>query len=179
MADWQDPNEDTEEDLEYFSEVLADYEPTGKEPKFFKIEELELSAASLGEMRVDDLIASHVRLRDQLGTDRKSYKQREARVKLQMSVISMHLRNRGDLAGVDSFKTDKGTAYRKTSEKFKIQDWALTAAYVLKTGYIHMLQKRVSPNAVKEIRELEGLPPGIEVTTEIEFAVRAPTARAK
>jgi len=178
-GDWIDPNEETDEDLEYFSEVLADFEPTGREPKFFKVSELDLTPAQLNEMKVDELIKTYIDLRNQMGTDRKCYKQREARMKLQMSVVSMHLRNKGDLAGVDSFKTPQGTAYRKTSEKFKIQDWAATSQYVLQTGYIHILQKRVSPNAVKEVRDLEGLPPGIEVTTEVEFAVRSPTARAK
>jgi len=178
MADWQDTNEETEEEAGYFSEVLAEFDDNGKGPKFFKLDTLELSPESMSEMKVDELIKIYVDARNQLGTDRKAYKQREAKIKLHMSVISMHLRNKGDMAGVDSFKTTAGTAYRKITEKFTIGDWDATSEYVLRTGNIHMLQKRVSPNAVKEIRSVDGaLPPGIDVLEEVEFAVRSPTAR--
>jgi len=178
---WVDPN-DADEDDEYFSELDSDdIEYTGKEPRFLKIDSLETPPAELSALGVDKLIEMYRAERDQLATDRKGYKAREARVKLHLSIISMVLRDRADLAGgVDTFATPSGTAFRNKKEFFKVSDWTDFSSYVLKTGNVQLLQKRVSPNAVKELREAEGqLPPGIENRVEVEFSVRSPTARKR
>lgn len=178
---WVDPNE-VDEDDEYFSELDADdIEYTGKEPRFLKIETLDTAPNDLTTMGVDQLIQMYRDERDQLATDRKGYKAREARVKLHLSIISMVLRDRADaVGGVDTFATPAGTAFRNKKEFFKVSDWTDFSSYVLKTGNVHLLQKRVSPNAVKELRETEGsLPPGIENRVEVEFSVRSPTARKR
>ena len=179
-ADWRDPNEESEEDGEYFSEILEGAEETGLEPKFVKIGSMNPDLVNLNEMKVDELIATYIHARNQLATDRKGYKQREESVKTHMSIISMLLRDKGDIAGVDSFATAAGTAYRNKKETFRVGVWDDLAKYVLETGNIHILQKRVSPNAIKEIREQTGsVPTGAEQVLTEEFAVRSPTARAK
>lgn len=175
MAEWQDPDE---ADDEYFAEIADDVNLTGKEPRFVKIEALDKPPAELSDMTVADLIQLYRNLRDQLATDRAGWKARESRVKTHLLIISMQLRDRGDKLGVDSFATANGTAYRNTKEKFPISDWAALSKWVLETGNVHVLQKRVSSAAVKDIRETEdALPPGVDCLPEIEFAVRSPTAR--
>lgn len=179
-ADWRDPSEESEEDGEYFSEILEGAEETGFEPKFVAIPSMATDSATLAQMKVDELISTYIKARNQLATDRKAYKQREERVKTHMSIISMLLRDRGDIAGVDSFATAEGTAYRNRKETYRVAVWDEVAKYVLETGNIHILQKRVSPNAVKEIRDEAGeAPPGLEHVVTEEFAVRSPTARAR
>lgn len=179
---WQDPNEEVEgeDDPDYFAEVTED-ELTGKEPKFVKIPSMALVPVELDGMRVDALIQTYIDARNQLATDRKAYKAREAKVKLHLSMISMMLMDKADKAGgVDTLATDKGTAYRKVKETFSVSNWDDLVAYVKISGNFSVLQKRVSPNAVKEVREQEGeLPGGIEPRVEVEFAVRSPTASRK
>lgn len=175
MSDW---NGDDDDDDDYFSEVEADYEPTGKEPKFVLAQILTMSPVQLDEMKVDELVKLYRETRDQLGTDRKGYKSREAKMKTAMSVISMILRDRGDKLGVDTFSTAYGTAFRNKKEKFTIDNWTDFTAYLDRTKNFQALQKRVSPNAIKEIRELEGaVPPGVASLEEVEFSVRAPSKR--
>lgn len=178
---WQDPLDVDEEDDGYFAETLDDAELTGAEPRFIRIESMSLMPTQLDGLRVDELITMYIAARNQLATDRKGYKSREEAVKNHLRTISAVLMNRADsIGGVDSFATDKGTAFRKTKETFKVSDWAELTKYVISTGNFSILQKRVSPNAVKEVREQDGcLPNGIEPHVEVEFAVRSPSASRK
>lgn len=178
---WQDPLDSEDDDDDYFAEVIDDSELTGKEPRFVRIDSMALANVELENKRVDELIATYITARNQLATDRKGYKAREAKVKLHLQMISLMLMNKADQAGgVDTLATDKGTAYRKVKETFSVSNWEDLCEYVKLTGNFSVLQKRVSPNAVKEVREQEGeLPGGIEPRVEVEFAVRSPTASRK
>lgn len=175
-VDWDETDGDEEG---YYSELEADdVEFTGKEPKFVLVPSSKLTPAQLDECKIDELIKHYRTARDQLATDRKGYKAREAKIKLHLSTISAILRNRADLAGgVDSFATPEGTAFRKIKEFFRVGDWDTLSQYVLETGHIHLLHKRVSAVAAREIKQGTGsLPPGVEYTEEVDFVVRAPTA---
>lgn len=186
-----DEQGDDGEGDDYFAEFMEDAELTGKEPRFVAIPEMDVHHSELAKLKVDELIKQYRAVRDQLATDRKGYKLRESKVKTHLMILSMLLRDRGDMAGVDSFKTEAGTAYRNKKESFRVVDWAALTAYIKETGNFSILQKRVSPNIVKEIREVEPplqildgdpipfLVPGLESHVEVEFAVRSPTARAK
>lgn len=178
MADWIDPD-DPDADDDYFSELIDGADETGLEPKFVRHAPLDNDPEAMSKLKVDELITLYIQARNQLATDRKGYKAREARMKTHMSIISMLLRDKGDMAGVDSFRTAAGTAYRNVKEKFTIPNWTAFCDYLKRTGNYQALQKRTSPNAIKEIRTAEGaLPDGIESLVEVEFAVRSPTARA-
>lgn len=174
-----------EDDEEYFSEHDPDAELTGLEPKFVRVTGMfdpetgrEFDHNDLGKLKVEDLCGLYIALRNQLATDTKGYKARKERIKTFQTMISMILRDRGDQNGVDSFATAKGTAYRNTKEKFPIENWDQFCRYMLETGNFTVVQKRVSPNAVKEVREQEGaLPPGVGVIKEVEFAVRSPSKK--
>lgn len=175
MSDW---NDDDDEDVDYFSETDVDL--TGNEPKFIKLGSMNLTPDVIAAMKVDDLILLYIIARNQLATDRKGYKEREAKIKTHLSIISMTLRDKGDVIGVDSFKTDKGTAYRNKKERFQINDWDSFCLWLYDTKNFQTIQKRVSPNAIKDVRTEEGtLPPGLSCIEEIEFAVRSPTVRKK
>jgi hypothetical protein len=169
-----------DDDEDYFAEVDPDAELTGFEAKFVKIPGMETLPKELMEMTVDKLVPMYIACRNQLATDTKGYKARKESVKGFMGLISMALREKADLVGTDTFKGDYGTAFRQTKEKFTIGDWPEFVKWLEKTGNFHTLQKRVSPNAVKDVREADGsLPPGVTVFTEVEFAVRSPTAKRK
>lgn len=174
MADLFD---DTDDD-DYFSEIDENAELTGKEPKFVLVDGLHTPTNDLAALKVDDLIATYIGLRNQLATDRKGYKQRETAIKGRLEIISMILRDRADTLGVEAFRTDVGTAFRNVKETFRVANWDEVVAYVKETGNFQILQKRVSPNSVKEIRTIDGqVPPGLETRVEVEFAVRVPTVR--
>lgn len=163
----------------YFAEV-DEGDPTGKEPKFVKLDGLNLPPAELQVMKVDDLFTEYIGLRNQLTTDRRGYKAREAKVKQQMMTIAAVLLNKSQELGVNSLSSSTGTGYQQTKERLSVapDGWGNLTEWVLKTGNFQVLQKRVSPDAAKEVREETGeLPPGIESVKELTFVVRSPTAR--
>ena len=86
---WQDPLDTDDDDEDYFTEVVDDSELTGKEPRFVKIDSMSLANVELEGQRVDELIATYIAARNQLATDRKGYKAREAKVKLHLQIISL------------------------------------------------------------------------------------------
>ena len=100
---WQDPLDTDDDDEDYFTEVVDDSELTGKEPRFVKIDSMSLANVELEGQRVDELIATYIAARNQLATDRKGYKAREAKVKLHLQIISLMLMNKADQgqAGID------------------------------------------------------------------------------
>lgn len=169
-----------DDDEDYFAEIDPDAELTNFEPKFVKIDGTDLTPDELSKLTVDKLVPLYIACRNQLATDTKGYKARKERVKTFMGMISMTLRDKADAVGTDSFKGAYGTAYRNTKEKFSIPDWPAFTEWLAKTNNFQVLQKRVSPNAAKEIRTVDGaLPPGVAAFTEVEFAVRSPTAKRK
>lgn len=194
MADWLDDGDLDDDEYEIWAD--DDTIDTGKAPRFVKVPSASLTPEQLAAMRVDELIQTYRAVRDQLTTDRRGYKKREAALKTHLQVISMNLRDHGDRVGTDSFVTPFGTAFRKKIEKFTVSGWDAFTRWLDQTKNYQVVQKRVSPNAVKEVRDvalaefklknpdvddkdinmLEMLPPGIAVLEEVEFAVRAPTA---
>lgn len=206
MAADDDEDEFIPEELEYFYEILDDADLTPYTPKFAVAPGLSYSDVQLGEMNVADLIKEYRALRDQLATERKAYKQRESKMKTQMGVISMVLRQKGDEMGVDNFKTEQGTAYRNRTEKIRVGNWDEFLPWMIEHQAFHLVQKRVSPNSVKEMRDtqlaeleseldhrlegaelvqakaeiaLKAMPPGLLSVPEEIFAVRSPSASKK
>ena len=178
MSDRFDDAEDEGEDS-YFAEV-DEGEDTGKAPRFVHIDALHMASVSLDELKVDDLFALYIALRNQLTTDRKGWKAREAKVKQQMLTISSVLLNRSTALGVTALSAATGSGYQQARERLKIapDGWDAFCAWLYETKNFQAVQKRVSPDAVKEIREQTGaLPPGVESTTELTFVVRSPTVR--
>lgn len=171
--------DDFDDDSDYFAEV-DDGDPTGKEPKFVKLDDLALTPADLDSKKVDDLFEHYIGLRNQLTTDRRGWKAREQRIKQQMVTIGAVLLNKSQALGVTSLASDKGSGYQQTKERLTVapDGWDQFTKWIMQTGNFQVLQKRVSPDAAKEVREETGsLPPGIESFKELTFVVRSPTAR--
>src|SRR5574337_1245676 len=96
-----------------------------------------------------------------------------------MEKISMWLRDKGDELGVDSFKTQYGTAYRSIKTSYRVGNWDEFVGWIRDTGNFQCLEKRVAKLATKEIHDESGVvPPGVEYSAEVEFDVRRPTKKA-
>ena len=88
----------------YFSEV-DDGDDTGLAPKFYRLPDLERPTSDLNDLPIDELIKMYIGLRNQLSTDRKGYKAREARVKSLMMTVSSILLTKAISLGVTSFNS--------------------------------------------------------------------------
>jgi hypothetical protein len=127
---------------------------------------------------IDEAIEAYVNTRDELRAKQQAFELEEDAMKANMERISMWLRDKADELGVDSFKTQFGTAYRsvKTSYRVATGGWDNFIGWVKETGNFQCLEKRVAKLATKEIHDDTGkIPPGLDYVAEVEFDVRRPT----
>lgn len=128
---------------------------------------------------VDEVVGKVIEIRDKLAAERKRFNNFEAKAKGDIERLEMWLRERADQQGVNGFKTDSGTAYRKTKESYRVGNWDEVLEFIIETGQWQMLEKRIAKNATKEIWdelvESGKAVPGVVYIQEIVFEVRRPT----
>lgn len=127
---------------------------------------------------IDEAVTAYVKTRDELKDKQRAFKAEEDGIKETLEKISMWLRDKADELGVDSFKTQGGTAFRsiKTSYRVATGGWDLFIGWIKANDAFHCLEKRVAKIATKEIHDATGiLPPGLDYVVEVEMDVRRPT----
>lgn len=120
-------------------------------------------------------VHQYIQLRNQLDAKRKEWQEFEAEQKRQLEDIQFEILNISDELGVDSLKTEYGTAYRTVKSSYRILDWPTYLEWAEKNGALHTLQKRVTKTAVDEIvnEDLGGeLPPGLDLYSEVTINIR-------
>lgn len=102
---------------------------------------------------IADAIKKYVEIRDALKVFNAKAKLVDDNVKEDLSKISMWLRDKGDEFGVDSFKSNYGTAFRSVKTSYRMGDWTAFIKWVEKQKMFQCLEKRVAKNATKEIHD--------------------------
>lgn len=124
---------------------------------------------------IDEAVRRYVDQRDALKQYMAQVKIVEDQAKEELSKISMWLRDKGDELGIDSFKTQYGTAYRSVKVSYRVGDWETFIEWVKTNNAFQCLEKRVAKLATKEIHDETGnIPDGIDFFAEVEFDVRRP-----
>lgn len=125
---------------------------------------------------LDDAINTYVATRDALAAERKIYNSYEAKAKHYLERIEMFIKDKADELGVDSVRTQSGTAYRSVKTQYRVGNWEAYIEWLIETGNFHCVEKRAAKNAVKEIHDDTGVvPPGLEYHVEVGFDVRRPS----
>lgn len=76
-------------------------------------------------------------------------------------------------AGVESARTDDGTAFKVTRTSYKIDDPGALRDYVEQFGLTDLYENRVSSSAIEELLSRgQPLPPGIAVSSFVTVNVR-------
>jgi len=134
------------------------------------------------EYRVDDVVKRYREIKLELDNARKEWQTKELELKTKIERLSMWLREKADLLGVNSFNTPYGTAYRSEKAYARILDWDKFIDYVIKTDNTQMLEKRLAKIATMDILDKEKLDPitiGVEISYDIDFLVRKPSKPTK
>ena len=127
---------------------------------------------------IGDAVKDYVAKRDRLKAWMKKQSEEEERRKSDLAKIEAWLLEKSNTLGVDSFKTECGTAYKQLTEHFRISNWESFVEYIKRTGNFQVLEKRVAKLATKEIRDTTGeLPDGIDVFSEYTIHVLRPTKK--
>lgn len=121
---------------------------------------------------VEDLVRIYVKMRDALSTRRKEFEAYEDEMKSKMSRVENELLARLNEQNVDSMKTESGTVYKQSKLKPSIRDFAALRTWILETGNVDILQKRLSTTSIRDLGGEDVDIPGVESIRELEIGVR-------
>lgn len=131
-------------------------------------------------IKVDDVIATYMKLRSQKESLEAETKERVAEVKAKMEKLEAWIKEQADLQGVTSFKTKHGTAFLTTTDFATVADWDAMLTFVRENDAYDMLEKRVSKTAVRGyIEQTKTVPPGVNYGTRLDVNIRKPTTNVE
>ena len=132
---------------------------------------------------IDSLIEEYIDTRNSLDTARKEWQSTEADYKQRMAEIEGILLAKSAETGVDSFKTQCGTAFKTTKDYVSYADDPgsddLLHEYVMKTGDFGVFTRHLNKSHVKELIDagIELNEIGLKYDSEQVIQVRSPTKR--
>lgn len=122
---------------------------------------------------INDLVELYIKLRETKAVAKKAFEKKLAPVNSAMAEIEGKLLANMQQLGVDSFKTEGGTAYKSRRTSAKMEDWDVFFQYVLDNGASELLERRASKAAVEEFRDAhDELPPGVGWSEEVTVNFR-------
>jgi hypothetical protein len=127
-------------------------------------------------MKIDELIAAYLRLREVKAVERKKYEEKIAKVESSMVKIEAAILKQMQESGTQSFKTEAGTAYQTTRETTSMADWDAFFNYVKDNDSWELLERRASKVALRGFKEANDgdLPPGVNWSEERVVNFRKP-----
>lgn len=124
-------------------------------------------------MKLSDLVAKYIELRDTKSRFKAEYDEKVAKIDAALSQIEGTLLKTFDTAGVDSMKTPFGTAYTSIQASASIADADVFREFVKKNDAWEMFQNRVSKTAVEQFKAVHNdVPPGINWREERVVNIR-------
>jgi len=102
-------------------------------------------------------------------------------IKAQMAIVTCSMKDQIQALGGDvkSVKTEHGTIMLGTSTRYYADDWDAFGKFVISTGDVQLLEKRVAQGNMKQYLEdhPDAAPPGLSSVSEITVSVRKPSAK--
>ena len=132
-------------------------------------------------MNIDEAIAAYLKLRNKKEAMEAELKQKTDSITKLMTKLEQFLMEECDKQGVDSFKTDSGTAFLKEADYASVEDWDAVLEFIEKNKAYEFLTKKVNKIPVREYIEENGgaLPPGMTYGMRRGLSVRIPTGSKK
>lgn len=129
--------------------------------------------------KVEQRIAEYVKTRDTIKKLKDDFeKSIEGLVDLQNSLTGW-LQNFMDKNGVDSVKTNGGTAYTSTKYTASLADPDAFMHYVITTKQFDLLDRKANVTAVRDHTSANGsLPPGVNLSSIQTVNVRRPAGKS-
>lgn len=87
--------------------------------------------------------------------------------------LAESLMARLDAEGADKATGKKATVSISKSLTGQVEDWDKFSAYVIKNKYLHLLQRRLSDPAIRELLETKGKVPGVTPFTKRRLNLRS------
>ena len=124
-------------------------------------------------MKMSDLVAKYIELRDKKAEYKAEYDVKVGRIEEALDKIEAKLLEVFDSAGMDSVKTEAGTAYVSTRTAASVADRDSFMEFVRTNDEWPLLEIRASKATVEEYRsQHDDLPPGINWREERVVNIR-------
>lgn len=124
-------------------------------------------------MKLDEVVKNYIALRDRKAAIKAEYDAKAAKIDDVLDKVEAKILEYFEQSGLESIRTDTGTAYKSTRNSATVGDWDSVLAHVLETENYQLLEHRVSKKAVEEYRMAnEDLPPGVNWRSEVTVNVR-------
>jgi hypothetical protein len=124
-------------------------------------------------MNFDEIVAGYIKLRDKKAVIKAEYDGKVAKIDEVLDKIEAKLIKYFQDTGLESIRTDAGTAYKSTRVSAPVADWDALLAHILETENYQLLERRVNKTAVREFKEInKDLPPGVSWREEVIIGVQ-------
>ena len=126
-------------------------------------------------MKLDELVANYIKLRDKKSQLKKQYDEKVAKVDAVMDRMEAIILKTFQDSGIDSARTDAGTAYISTRTSATVGSREEFLSWVLQDPDERsiFLENGVSKVAVEQFKAAnDDLPPGINFRSEVTVGVR-------
>lgn len=123
----------------------------------------------LGNATIGGMTDKLVTLRDQ----KRELEAQITKIEAEFEETSRMLLEKLDAEGTDKGAGKKGSVSVSSSVVANVVDWDKFNAYVKRSGYFHLYQRRVADASYRELLETKGAVPGIEPFTKRRLNVRS------
>ena len=125
------------------------------------------------ELTTDELVQHFVQLRDRRAVRKKAFETEDVADKSKQEKIEGILLQRYTEAGIESARTQHGTAYKSKVGYASIADWDAFKDYVIENNAWELLSHGANKVAVQQhIDANSALPPGLNWREEIHIRVQ-------
>lgn len=124
-------------------------------------------------MNFDAIVSKYIQLRDKKEQLKAEYDLKVAKINEVMDKAEAVLIKHFNETGLESVRTDAGTAYKSKKTSAPVADWDAFLAHVISNEDYQLLEHRASKKAVEEFRNAnDDLPPGVNWREEVSISIR-------
>jgi hypothetical protein len=124
-------------------------------------------------VKLDKIVERYVLLRDRKAQMKAEFDASVADINAAMDRLENAILQTLNAQGVESVRTDFGTAYKSTSISTSVADWDAFLAFVRDNDRYDMLEKRCAKTAIEQYRAAnDDLPPGVNWKPAVTVNIR-------
>jgi hypothetical protein len=124
-------------------------------------------------MQIDKIVERYVQLRDKKAEMKAAYEASVADITGAMDRLENAILQALNEQGVESVRTQFGTAMKIRSTSATVADWDSLLGFIQSNERWDMLEKRVSKTAVEQFRAAnDDLPPGVNYKEAVTIGIR-------
>lgn len=124
-------------------------------------------------MKMDELVAKYIELRDKKAEFKKEYEAKVADTDRLLGKIEAVFLQKFNAEGTDSIKTAAGTAFKSSRSSASVADRDAFFAYIKANDAYELLEARCNKTAVAQHKAAnDELPPGVNWSEEVTVNIR-------